>query len=89
MQEQGFSPNLLKIMKRLGYHEIISFFTVIFKQAPPMNNGTQSAVGLGIDLLWLDNVDPLRNSYHATFVLEFEWTDDRLKWSRVVFEVPF
>ena len=60
-----------------------------FKQAPPMNNGSQSAIGLGIDLLWLDNVDPLRNSYHATFVLEFEWTDDRLKWSRVVFEVPF
>ena len=48
-----------------------------------MNNGTQSIVGLGIDLLWLDNVDPLKNSYHATFVLEFEWTDDRLKWSRV------
>jgi len=48
-----------------------------------MSNGTQSIVGLGIDLLWLDNVDPLKNSYHATFVLEFEWTDDRLKWSRV------
>lgn len=48
-----------------------------------MSNGTQSIIGLGIDLLWLDNVDPLKNSYHATFVLEFEWTDDRLKWSRV------
>ena len=56
---------------------------VTVKRAPPMSNGTQSIVGLGIDLLWLDNVDPLKNSYHATFVLEFEWTDDRLKWSRV------
>ena len=56
---------------------------VTVKRAPPMSNGTQSIVGLGIDLLWLDNVDPLKNSYHATFVLEFEWTDDRLKWSRI------
>lgn len=56
---------------------------VTVKRAPPMSNGTQSIIGLGIDLLWLDNVDPLKNSYHATFVLEFEWTDDRLKWSRV------
>ena len=34
-------------------------------------------------------MDPQTSSYDATFVFEFTWTDDRLRWSETQYPVSF
>ena len=74
------------------FTSVVRLSTVRFmwpQRIPPSTNGGDSEVFLGIDIFFVDHMDPQTSSYDATFVFEFTWTDDRLRWSETQYPVSF
>ena len=61
----------------------------MFQRIPASTDGGDSQVFLGIDIFFVDQMDPQTSSYDATFVFEFTWTDDRLSWSESQYPVGY
>ena len=59
------------------------------QRIPASIDGGDSQVFLGIDIFFVDQMDPQTSSYDATFVFEFTWTDDRLSWSEFQYPIGF
>ena len=55
------------------------------RNIPALSNGSYTDMDIGVDLIWLNYVNPAEAQYEGDYVFEIKWHDGRLNWSESSF----
>ena len=47
----------------------------------------RTIIDVGVDLIWINEIDPAATKYDALIFWELTWHDDRLTWEGIYFEL--
>ena len=50
---------------------------------------SRTIIDVGVDLIWINEIDPASTSYDALTFWELTWIDDRLSWDENNFDASF